>query len=70
MRLGNKGMTLLESLFAFLIYLQVIIMLLTLFSSSMKANKTIESYIDKEVNKEVYISNIDSIEDIIEMVLH
>lgn len=63
-------MTLIESLFAFLIYMQVIILLLSLFSQSIKASIRVERYIEKEVKQESYISNIESIEDIIKKVLH
>jgi len=69
LKLDKKGMTLIESLFAFLIYVHVIVLLISLFSQSLKAEQRIEVYMNNILSEEVNLSKSNTIEKIKEEVL-
>lgn len=70
LKLDNKGMTLIESLFAFLIYINIICLLISIISLSIKSDNRFNQYINKIDRMEVLSLNIEDYAQIIEMVLH
>lgn len=70
LKLDNKGMTLIESLFAFLIYINIICLLISIISLSIKSDSRFNQYINKIDRMEVLSLNIEDYAQIIEMVLH
>lgn len=70
MKLEDKGMTLVETLFAFIVYVNIIVLLLSLYNQMILNTEKISTSIQKIEDKEVIILQECSLEDVIKMVLH
>lgn len=70
MKLDNKGMSLAQSLLGFFIYVNIIVFLLSLFSSYLCSNHRIINYKDSLKQEEELSLKIESFQEIIEEVLH
>lgn len=70
MKLEDKGMTLVETLFAFIVYVNIIVLLLSLYNQMILNTEKISTSIQKIEDKEVIVLEECSLEDVIKMVLH
>lgn len=70
MKLEDKGMTLVETLFAFIVYVNIIVLLLSLYNQMILNTEKISTNIQKIEDKEVIVLQECSLEDVIKMVLH
>lgn len=70
MKLEDKGMTLVETLFAFIVYVNIIVLLLSLYNQMILNTEKISTSIQKIEDKEVIVLQECSLEDVIKMVLH
>lgn len=67
---NNKGMTLIESLFAFEIFIVVIVMLVSLFQLSLSQEIRLNEYYQTINQKEESITHCENFEEIVKQVLH
>ncbi|MEE0967145.1 MAG: hypothetical protein U0L85_08880 [Bacilli bacterium] len=63
-------MTLVETLFAFIVYVNIIVLLLSLYNQMILNTEKISTSIQKIEDKEVIVLQECSLEDVIKMVLH
>ena len=63
-------MTLVETLFAFIVYVNIIVLLLSLYNQMILNTEKISTNIQKIEDKEVIVLEECSLEDVIKMVLH
>lgn len=63
-------MTLVETLFAFIVYVNIIVLLLSLYNQMILNTEKISTSIQKIEDKEVIVLEECSLEDVIKMVLH
>ena len=70
LKLEDKGMTLVETLFAFIVYVNIIVLLLSLYNQMILNTEKISTSIQKIEDKEVIVLQECSLEDVIKMVLH
>lgn len=70
LKLEDKGMTLVETLFAFIVYVNIIVLLLSLYNQMILNTEKISTNIQKIEDKEVIVLQECSLEDVIKMVLH
>ena len=70
LKLEDKGMTLVETLFAFIVYVNIIVLLLSLYNQMILNTEKISTSIQKIEDKEVIVLEECSLEDVIKMVLH
>lgn len=63
-------MTLVETLFAFIVYVNIIVLLLSLYNQMILNTEKISTNIQKIEDKEVIVLQECSLEDVIKMVLH
>lgn len=72
--LNNKGMTLIETLMAFSIFVTVIVLILTLYSSAIdhhyKVNQNYQEYVSKQQIKEISLWQSTDLSNSIKEVLH
>lgn len=68
--LNNKGSSLIESLFAFQIYVSVIIICISLLSSLYLQQKRLNDYYHDLQREEEILSNQEEFAEIVKMVLH
>ena len=68
--LNKKGFTLIETLFAFQIYLYIIILLSVFINNTTTKRKNLTHYYNEIIVKEEIISELPYITDIINQVLH
>lgn len=69
----NKGTSLVESLFAFSIYVTIIILFISLYTQLLKQQSQLENFLIEENNKRVQIESQiqgDDLLSMLEMVLH
>lgn len=70
MKLDKKGFTLIETLFAFMIYVQVIVILISLYNQSILSSKRLIDKIEKVEKEEVILLEEYTLKELIEEVLH
>lgn len=70
MKLDKKGFTLIETLLAFMIYVQVIVLLISLYNQSILSSKKLIDKIEKVEKEEVILLEEYTLKELIEEVLH